>query len=258
MNPLSHIHEVLTAPCYRGNPRATLQYTYAKLRFARDRVLTPEMFLERLGISPSQAFDGYSRWRAILEPAAENVRRGNQFGGVSLEDGKILYGIVRATKPEYVIETGVASGVSNSFLNAALLENGFGTLYSIELPHSNSGEQDQDGSTLTWQDHGVGWAVPTEIRRAIGSRNVLILEDVRTALPALLGRLPRVDVFFHDDLHTPDHMLWEYRTVWPHLKRGGVLVSDDANFGWIRFCRESGIRDPYCANLQRLTAVRKA
>ncbi len=259
MNVLAHLSEVLTVPYYRRSPMETLRYSYAKYKFAMGRVYTAEVFLEKLGIPLDQAFRGYERWRPILERTFASVRqKQGQQGGVSLEDGMVLYGIVRATKPEFLIETGVAAGVSNSFINAALLENGSGLLYSIELPPAQSAAgMHQDGGVFAWPESGVGWAVAPEIREAIGSRNTLILEDVRTALPALLARIPRVDLFFHDDLHTPDHMLWEYDTIWPRLAPKGLLLSDDSNFGWIRFCRERGMEEGCCMNLQRLTAIRK-
>jgi hypothetical protein len=259
MNLLAHLNEVRTVPYYRRSPMETLRYSYAKYKFAMGRVYTPEVFLENLGIPVARAFDGYERWRPILERTVATVwtKQGQQ-GGVSLEDGKVLYGIVRAMKPEFVIETGVAAGVSNSFLNAALLENGSGKLYSIELPPAQSAAgMHEDGGVFAWPQSGVGWAVPPEIREAIGSRNTLILEDVRTALPALLNRIPHVDLFFHDDLHTPDHMLWEYDIIWPRLASNGLLLSDDSNFGWIRFCRERAAKPGYCMNLQRMTAIRK-
>ena len=181
-----------------------------------------------------------------------------QQGGVSEDDGKILYGIVRSMRPNYTIETGVAAGIANSFINAALLDNGTGTLYSIDLPLSQADtEMHHDGGKFGWPTRGAGWAVPEEIRQAIGSRNVLILEDVRTALPRLLQELPQVDLFFHDDLHSPDHMLWEYNVVWPHLAPNALLLSDDSNFGWFRFCRERHSRDREAVNCQRLTAIRK-
>ena len=79
----------------------------------------------------------------------------------------------------------------------------------------------------------------------------------RTALPRLLDSLPRVDLFFHDDLHTPDHMLWEYELVWPKMRAGGVLASDDVNHGWIEFCRRQGFAAKALNNLDRFCAVRK-
>ena len=30
--------------------------------------------------------------------------------------------------------------------------------------------------------------------------------------------------------HTYDHMLFEYRMAWPHLRAGGILLSDDTDW----------------------------
>jgi hypothetical protein len=46
----------------------------------------------------------------------------------------MLYAIVRAYKPDIVVETGVARGASSSFILCAMHENGKGHLYSIDLP----------------------------------------------------------------------------------------------------------------------------
>jgi predicted O-methyltransferase YrrM len=79
-----------------------------------------------------------------------------QQGGIGPEDGRLLYGIVRALRPENVSETGVAAGVSNVFLNAALVENGRGRLFSIELPSECQGRLQQMESYLHGQS--VAWA----------------------------------------------------------------------------------------------------
>jgi hypothetical protein len=36
-----------------------------------------------------------------------------------------------------------------------------------------------------------------------------------------------LDLFYHDSLHTFEHMLWEYQTAWRFLRDGGILLSDD-------------------------------
>lgn len=259
MDILGHIKEILITPCYRRDPLEIFWYSYAKWRFALHRVYTPEEFLSGMGISPRRALKGYSRWREMLEGVVARVRekQGHQ-GGVSVEDGIVLFGIISALQPEYLVETGVAAGVSNSFINAALIENGHGILYSIELPPDKSAAgRHEDGGVFAWPTSGVGWAVPPQIRAAIGTRNVLVLEDVRTALPRLLNSIPQVDLFFHDDLHTPAHMLWEYELIWPHLRKKGILVSDDSNFAWIRFCHDRLVKDGRFRNMQRLTAAWK-
>jgi cephalosporin hydroxylase len=251
--------ETIGAPYYRRHPIAALRFAYAKWLFSRFRLHNPVEFLGMLAIDTSVALDGFQKWLPTLQEVVSSVRQhhGHQ-GGISVEDGTILYGLTRALQPETVIETGVAAGVSTSFIGAALIENGHGRLYSIELPPADSAAHVHlDGAVFDWPDSGVGWAIPEAIRRGMESRHTLVLQDVRRALPTLLEHLPHVDIFFHDDLHTPDHMLWEFELVWPHIRAGGALVSDDVNFGWIQFCRKQKFGEHALYNIQRLTATRK-
>jgi hypothetical protein len=255
----NHVREVLTSPFYRTRPLEAARYAYSKWIFSKHRISDPIRFLTSHGIDIDVALEGFSTWRPILENVINRVRDvQGQHGGVSFEDGQVLYGVTRALKPECIIETGVAAGVSASFIGAALIENGKGTLYSIELPPEKSAVRVHgDGSTFDWPALGVGWAMPEGILKALGPRRVLILQDVRSALPKLLRVLPSVDVFFHDDLHVPDQMQWEYELVWPRLRPGGIMLSDDANYGWIQFAGKHALGKLAMLNVQRLTAIQK-
>ena len=46
----------------------------------------------------------------------------------------------------------------------------------------------------------------------------------------------------HDSEHSFDCMWFEYNEAWPHLRAGGVLLSDDVNSteAFSRFSREQG------------------
>jgi Methyltransferase domain len=248
--------ELWRSSYYRLRPSAAAQLLYARWRLSRAQPnpADPSGFLAALGIRPDEALEGLGRWDATLEEVVRLSEREDDAVGIAATEGKVLYGLVRALRPEHVVETGVATGVSTSFISAALIDNGSGRLYSIDLPAGEGVDRPHpDGSRSPAK--GPGWGVPAAIRSAMQGRHELLLEDVRVALPALLSRLPHVDLFLHDDLHTPDHMLWEYRLVWPHLPPGGMLASDDVNFAWIRFCRELGIRGQL--NLQRLGVLIK-
>jgi predicted O-methyltransferase YrrM len=253
------VREIASAPHYRGRPVESLRYAYAKWLFGRFRQNDPLRFLESLGIELDFALDRFDRWRKCLQDVVEKVQDENSGqGGISFDDGLVLYGLARALRPKVIIETGVAAGVSTSFLAAALVENRCGQLFSIEMPPERTTRTFADGSRYAWRELGVAWAIPPIIKRSIGERHELILQDARVALPNVLRSLTYVDIFFHDDLHTPDHMLWEYESVWPRLCPGGVLLSDDANHGWVRFCRRQGFRGSTAfANLNRLCGLRK-
>lgn len=68
-----------------------------------------------------------------------------------------------------------------------------------------------------------GWVVPERLRANWDLR----LGDARELLPAAVQEDGSLGLFFHDSLHTREHMLFEFETVWPHLEQGGVLASDD-------------------------------
>ena len=153
-------------------------------------------------------------------------------GTIDPAEGSFLYALVRALKPQFVVETGVANGSSSSYLLAALERNGRGRLLSIDLPfHDTAGEITPvlQGTTIELVDSSPipsgrepGWMVPERLR----GRWELRLGDARDLLPAAVEEA-ELDLFFHDSLHTREHMLFEFRTAWPRLRTGGVLASDD-------------------------------
>jgi predicted O-methyltransferase YrrM len=136
-------------------------------------------------------------------------------GSMDIEYGQLLYVLVRISKPAVVVETGVANGVSSSFILKALDDNARGRLYSIDL-HYREGVAVPLGKEL-------GWVIPWELR----NRWSLVLGESTRILPKLLRRLRCIDFFLHDSRHTYKTMMNEYNIVWPYLRYGGLLLSDD-------------------------------
>ena len=149
--------------------------------------------------------------------------------------------IVTLARPAVMIETGVALGFTTATVLAAMHANGHGRLHSIDLP------------ALQYDpDDPVGRAVPDELK----DRWELELGDSRDLLPALAARVAPIDVFLHDALHTYASQMREYRTVWPHLRPGGVLVSDDVgNPAFVEFARSVGAEPHLVVGPTRETAV---
>jgi len=144
-----------------------------------------------------------------------------RFGGYPHPE--IFYFLMRIIKPEIVIETGVSFGVTSAFMLQALEDNGFGKLYSIDLPLQFANKEE------------VGKLVPKRLKH----RWELILGDAKIELPKLLEKLDYIDVFYHDSLHTYEHMIFEYENAWPKIRKGGYLISDDIhmNSAFIDFCK---------------------
>jgi hypothetical protein len=198
------------------NPR------YALNAIVREFTLADKRFLGRLtGSSLRQIrthLDG-----PITTPAFAAHLRNEQehFRSPSIESAdlfakKVLnqYAAVRALAPDCVVETGIANGVSSSYLLLALQKNKRGRLHSIGLA---------DRAFLP-RGKGPGWLVPDWLRLAWQVH----LGDARDILPRLLRHLGKIRIFIHDSLHTYGHMMWEFETAYPHLSDGGILISDDA------------------------------
>lgn len=126
--------------------------------------------------------------------------------------GRICYALCRALRPQVVIETGVAYGVTSAYILQALRENGIGVLHSIDMP-----------PLIAESRNFVGYLVPSELR----SRWDLRIGSSRKLLPRVIAEVGPIDVFIHDSLHTYAHMRWEFEVAIRALRGGAVLVADD-------------------------------
>lgn len=162
--------------------------------------------------------------------------------GADLGLARLCYAICRLQKPATVVETGVAHGVTSAFLLQALAVNGVGELWSIDLPPLAEGADDQ-----------VGYLVPAGLR----SRWRLLRGRTCNLLPGIVLKLPAIDMFLHDSLHTYRNMTWEFQTVWPRLRSGGVLLSDDVNLNraFERFATRADISLALTSRQERKTSV---
>jgi len=196
--------------------------------------LSPDLDRARAG----ELLDGFHRNQRF---ATELDARFREFRGrpASLHLGhELLYLLVRACRPSMVFETGVFDGFTSACILLALDENRGGTLVSVDLPAVRPVDDSIDQPLPAGCQ--PGWVIPDYLR----GPHELHLGDSRELLPRLLARYPRIDLFFHDSLHTFEHMSFEYQTAWPHLTDGGILASDDIlwNTAFPKFCRGKGKR----------------
>lgn len=127
---------------------------------------------------------------------------------------EILYMVCRILQPSVVVETGVGFGVTSTYILQALKDNGIGTLHSVEF------------ADLWWgYSKSVGLAVPKYLR----SNWNLYFGPSEVILPRLLKSIDHVDIFVHDSSHTYRDQLIEYSMIWPYLRPGGLLISDDVD-----------------------------
>lgn len=172
---------------------------------------------------------------------------GHTLGAIGYAEGIYLYALLRKLDARVAVETGVANGFSTAFSLLALERNGGGHLHSIDLPRE-VGRRYESGAFYEGEGRaGIpagsepGWLIPSELKE----RWTLVLGRSQEELPPLLERLGAIDSFMHDSEHSFDCMWFEFNAAWPHLRPGGVLVSDDVNSteAFPRFARQQG-REP--------------
>ncbi len=178
------------------------------------------------------------RWKEAVEPGTTPAGKPLRPGGLDYSDGTLLYSLVRTLRPQVVVETGVCNGFSSAFLLTALVHNGSGRLYSIDLP-SRAEERDHGAAVLP-AGEDPGWVVPPELREPWE----LLLGSSRELLPPLLGRVGPIGFFLHDSDHRYEAMRWELGTAMASTEVGGVVAADNvgSNSAFSDFAASEGCR----------------
>jgi hypothetical protein len=174
--------------------------------------------------------------RDIAFLASRCKRRYPDSFAVERETSLLLYGVTRLTMPAFIIETGVADGLSTSVLMAALRRNGRGVLHSFDIA-------DDVGSLV---GDRTGW-------------HLHICEPalVEGALRKLVAELPAVNLFVHDADHRFLPQLWEYEVFAGNAPAGSFLISDDVDLSYAFhvFCRRRGLRPSYLFDTRKVAGI---
>ena len=137
-----------------------------------------------------------------LEPSDSRYRCFNT-GGVEIEVGEFLYGLVRMLKPAEILETGTHKGISAAYMGLALKENGEGHLTTIEFLEPN-------------------WAESTALLHTLGLSGLLniVLMDAANYKTDLI-----FDILFLDT--EPQTRFAEFVKFYPNVKPGGLIMIHD-------------------------------
>jgi cephalosporin hydroxylase len=117
------------------------------------------------------------------------------------------------TRPEVVIETGVAHGITSRIVLEAMNANNHGHLWSIDLPYP-----------FDHRLHGQTGAAVTDVCRPRWS---YLEGSSRQRLPGLIAEIGHVEMFIHDSLHTSRNVMFEMQQAEPAMGPGAVMVVDD-------------------------------
>jgi hypothetical protein len=213
-----------------GDPRASVSYRWLQqLTGATD---------ERIANVLAEVDD--------LLPVEDELRRAHLDGGrphyAQFRAPLELYALVRLTRPEHIIETGVSSGVSSAHFLLGVRRNGRGTVHSIDLPLPQRGPRfsPRESPVAIPPGRSSGWAIPPSLKEGWDLR----IGRSEAILPGLVDEVGSVGIFLHDSLHTPSHLAFELRTVLPKLTAGAVVLADNTVWtgaAFPKFARTVGV-----------------
>ena len=149
-----------------------------------------------------------------------------------LPQGALLYLMVRAARPDRVVETGVRPGYTTAWILAALDSAGRGELVSL-------GPGPVAGRATGVQHVTVGQFVPPALR----SRWTLALGNSEARLREILASTTKVDLFLYDNGPDAARARFELRAAWDALSPRGILLAHrvDASPAWAEFCGRQGV-----------------
>jgi predicted O-methyltransferase YrrM len=141
---------------------------------------------------------------------------------VAPDVGRLLYALVRASRPETVVEFGTSFGISTIHLAAAVTDNGTGRVLTTELSDRKAA------------------AARENLEQAGLAGVVTILEgDARETLADVSGPVGLVLLDGWKDLYLPVMQLLE-----PQLTPGALVVADDSSFestaDYLAYVRDPG------------------
>jgi hypothetical protein len=153
---------------------------------------------------------------------------------------RAVWCVILHTRPEIVIETGVAHGVTSRIVLEALSQNHLGHLWSIDLPFP-----------FDHQLHRETGAVVTDACRPRWS---YLEGSSKQRLPPLIAKVGQVGMFIHDSLHTAENTVFEMEQAASAMSAGGVMVVDDigSHMGFAAFAsRHPAYQTMICPSANR-------
>ena len=135
-----------------------------------------------------------------------------------------LFCLVRLSHPRNLVESGVASGVSSTFLLLGIKANLKGVLHSIDFPVVRKGTRGNESWAIP-QGMSSGWAVPTKLRNRWDLRQGRS-EDI---LRPLLEEIGTLNLYCHDSPVDVRHFEFEMKSIRKHLGHGSLVVADNTD-----------------------------
>lgn len=123
-------------------------------------------------------------------------------------EGKTLYALVRALRPQHALELGVLHGASSTHILAAQARNGYGALYSVDW----------------WE--GAGTLVPVTLRDWWTLTHMEAVDYINHKV-----RRGEIGFVYEDCIHSESEVYAIVTALKPKLRKGAVVVHHDSEHG---------------------------
>lgn len=198
---------------------------------------SPEEILRFAGLPPDPHHDSESRDASlVVERRSKQVRlHYPDFYDVAPRTEQLLFLLVRAHRPEIVVETGIANGRSSAIILAAMDLNDTGTLHSVDIKND------------------VGALVPDQHPRWVKH----IGDGSSAALEGVLKDIEPVDLFIHDSDHGYGTQLAEYEIAARYGSSRYILASDDVNwsYAFLDHCRTQSLSTTVLSDVNKCFGI---
>ncbi len=139
---------------------------------------------------------------------------------ISAQGGDLLYSLVRASRPERIVEFGTSFGISTIYLACAMLDNGKGHLYSTELSAAK-----------------IAAARRNLLEAGVADKVTILQGDALQTLIDVPGPIGLVLLDGWKDMNLPVLKMLE-----PRLAAGALVIGDDNTFktmaDYLRYIRD--------------------
>jgi len=169
--------------------------------------------LDRLFVASAEQENSPPAWPAGFSYQTSSAQQradvmSGEYMPISRQAGDLLYSLVRASRPERIVEFGTSFGISTIYLACAVLDNGAGHIFSTELSVAKV-----EAAHRNLLEAGLADKVTI-----LGGDALQTLTDV----PGLIG-LALLDGW--KDMNLPVLKMLE-----PRLAAGALIVADDSSF----------------------------
>jgi len=163
-------------------------------------------------IFPDQDYTEISQIHSTTVREAVETIRSKDFNWGGQGNMSLNYNLAEAAKARNILETGVAYGWSSMSFLLSLENRNVGRLVSVDMPFFGVEDETE-----------VGCAVPEKLK----SRWSLISLPDKDGLPKVFKQMPSIDICHYDSDKSYDGKKWAFPKIWKHLKKDGLLISDD-------------------------------